>query len=522
MTYKTDRGSTALWLVVVLALIIGVVGVAMSVGNASQLDRIEDSLGSISAELEGTSDMTIAVEPDTTTTTTVVDGEQATSDDRTPPLLDLETGLVNWAALVAKVDDYKGQWYIDGLNAREPLTGFNWNDVLRWAELPSGIEVRVINAFGKAVNLTDQEIREMAARTVGEEAAAELPIVRHNDKNLMNTSSFGNGEYMETFIDNRDMVRVSLAPVNYEDGVPVSLRVEAGVFIDCGNVWWTAKPTPTTTTVPPKKSTTTSTTLPPETTTTTEATTTTTEGTTTTTVVIKPPKVKNHLVCVVPKKHDKGSWAWQQYNGKAFYLLSREVKRSAPGLELNPPEGKTTYSTEEWGTRGLQVKLYTSWDSADGRVTDVDWISWEGKCGKEFKPPTTTLPQTTTTTKATTTTSEPSTTTTKVTTTTTVEVKPPKVEAWGECDKNGDIAEYVFWVKVIREAPGFVITHPPGEYRFSTELWGTQGMTLDISYEWNSNEGVKRVDLAPSVGKCGKTFEDPITGDPVIPSTTLP
>jgi len=207
----------------------------------------------------------------------------STGDTRTPPTYadaKAKGPAQSWQQLV----DLMGgqQWYIDGINARKDVTGFGWDDIVKWSTAKDDmgpIDARVIQVYNWP-DLSDQDARNAVRQLVGD-VADTLQLDRHNC--IENTRGFGH-EQMENFVDCRKMVRVSLSPIVYDtNGKPVMLRSDAGVFIDCFNLWWippkiekpgsstttttqpsnqstTTQPSNTTSTVP---STTTSTTAPP-------------------------------------------------------------------------------------------------------------------------------------------------------------------------------------------------------------------------------------------------------------------
>lgn len=227
-----------------------------------------------------------------------------TSDPRSPASYEAakEQGpFVTWAdahRVLGELD-----WYVEAVNARKSKTGFDWADVEKWATT-EGIDPRVIQVFN--LEISDQEARDAVRELVGD-AADRLPIARHATC-IMNTRGFGR-EVVQNFADCRKMVRVSLAPLVYnEQGDVVGLRSDAGIFVDCFNIWWIPRqvvkngppPTPTTPrvpstppgtvppgTVPPG-------TVPPSVTTTTRPSTTTTTTRPSTTTTTQPDENKDH------------------------------------------------------------------------------------------------------------------------------------------------------------------------------------------------------------------------------------
>jgi hypothetical protein len=234
----------------------------------------------------------------------VVQGD-STDDPRSPASYKVakEQGpFVTWADAVRVLGDL--DWYVEAVNARKSKTGFDWEDIKKWATA-DGIDPRVIQVY--SLEISDQEARDAVRELVGD-AADRLPIARHMTC-IVNTRGFGR-EKVQDFADCRKMVRVSLAPIVYDDkGEPVGLRGNTGIFVDCFNIWWIPRQTikqgpppsgapPVTTpsgsappgsippgTIPPA-------TLPPGTTTTTRPSTTTTTRPSTTTTTR--PEGKDH------------------------------------------------------------------------------------------------------------------------------------------------------------------------------------------------------------------------------------
>jgi hypothetical protein len=187
---------------------------------------------------------------------TVVNGD-STSDPRTPPTYadaKVKGPAQSWEQFVDLMGGMK--WYVDGVNARKGTTGFDWSDVQKWATAKDAngpIDARVIQVYN--LNYTDQQARDAVRGLVGNDAD-KLPIARHSC--IVNTRGFDHNQ-MQDFVDCRQMVRVSLSPIVYDNnGVPVSLRSDTGVFVDCFNIWWIPRqivvpvPPTTPTTVPPK------------------------------------------------------------------------------------------------------------------------------------------------------------------------------------------------------------------------------------------------------------------------------
>jgi len=194
--------------------------------------------------------------------TVVID---TTTIDGTPPLIQptlLDGSLrftaqtLTWDGLVQRVGDQ--QWYIDGVNARAAQTGFNWDDVLKFAaankvvdDKVQGVNALAIQIFNRP-DLTDEQARDEVRKyiTPAEEAIMgitvnDLPIQHINNgfTNTRNIGTFGSPQ-MGDYFDTSKMIRVSLMPITFnEAGEAVSLDGSrgAGIFIDCGNLHWVPK-----------------------------------------------------------------------------------------------------------------------------------------------------------------------------------------------------------------------------------------------------------------------------------------
>ncbi len=138
----------------------------------------------------------------------------------------------NWAELVTCIGDQ--QWYKDGVNARKAKTGFDWNDVETWGEA-TDVDTRVIHVFNMSVGEKSDEAARKDARALIGNDADKLSVVRHQC--IINTRGL-EGDKMEDFTDCRKMVRVSLSPLAYREGKVGGLRADAGIFVDCLNIWW--------------------------------------------------------------------------------------------------------------------------------------------------------------------------------------------------------------------------------------------------------------------------------------------
>lgn len=165
-----------------------------------------------------------------------------TGDPQTLPSLPvgLCPVLVDWSSLVNCVEDNNLQWFINDVNEREPSTGFNWSDIVSWTEATNAktVEVRAIAVFGP--DISNAEARSRAAVLVGKDTASRLPIVRH-PACFVNTRGLKD-EQMTDFVycpPNSRQARVTLMPVLMKGGAITGIvNQDAGVFVDCDNVWW--------------------------------------------------------------------------------------------------------------------------------------------------------------------------------------------------------------------------------------------------------------------------------------------
>ncbi len=241
MSTRTWFKSSVIWAVAILALFI----VAIIAGLAAN-----DSVGADVSDLE--------YPPVVEDSGAVISGTESNTDPRTPPVVSGQQPLTSWADAEKFFGQPDWQWYIEGLNARASKTGFDWSDVQQWAD-ETNVEVRLIHAFGRAASDSDEEIRAEAAEDVGADVANKLRIVRHSGEVLINTRGFGHHE-MQDFTDNRSIVRVSLAPLVYDEcGKVTGVSADSGVFVDCYNLWWIVKPPCSTTTTSSSTTTTSST-----------------------------------------------------------------------------------------------------------------------------------------------------------------------------------------------------------------------------------------------------------------------
>ncbi len=201
-------------------------------------------------------------------------GYEAMEDPRTPSVYEdakAEGPMENWCDVPDLMGDK--QYYVDGINSRSQYTGFGWSDIEKWCDdtteqtgSPNGFEQRVIVVFNDP-DVSDEDAREGQREVVGDDAF-NIHVV-HVDECIANTSGFGSNQ-METVGDCRQMTRVALVPLVYDDEgniIGIEASVESGIFVDCFNLWWLFDEPPLTTSatmtsIIPDSSTTTPTTVP--------------------------------------------------------------------------------------------------------------------------------------------------------------------------------------------------------------------------------------------------------------------
>ena len=179
------------------------------------------------------------------TSPTVINGD-STANPQTPPVGSAkdrqECGVFqNWQSVVDCYGGADGQWYRDGVNMmqREGYTGYNWSDIQQWAK--TGVDPRAIVVFNRTQ--TDDQARDSVRGLIGDEAAHKLPILR--DGSIVNTMGL-EADTVTPFNDNSQQTRVSLMPLDYENGQwKIHLSTDkGGDFVDCYNPWGHGQPAP--------------------------------------------------------------------------------------------------------------------------------------------------------------------------------------------------------------------------------------------------------------------------------------
>ena len=171
----------------------------------------------------------------------------STKDPDTPPVMPALPGkcrgAINWTEIreCAKTE----QWYIDGINQLKPFSGFNWDDVLKWADAkrPDGNPVgdaRLIQAYGyneRELSQADARNKEGIRSLVSNDDARNHMGMAYQDTHFVNTRGLEN-ERVSPFIDPSRQIRVSIAPlVLNEKGEAIQLKRVGGIFVDCLNIW---------------------------------------------------------------------------------------------------------------------------------------------------------------------------------------------------------------------------------------------------------------------------------------------
>jgi len=195
--------------------------------------------------------------------TTVID---TTSNPATPPLIQpnlLDRSLrytaqtLSWAGLVERVGTQ--QWYIDGVNARAPQTGFTWDDVLKFASVNKIVDGKVAGVNALAIQVFNRpdldneagrtQVRDEVRKYITPDVEKTIGItvddlaVQFINNGFVNTWNAGTFRFpkMGNYFDAEKMIRVSLMPITFDaNGRPVGLDGSrgSGVFIDCGNLHW--------------------------------------------------------------------------------------------------------------------------------------------------------------------------------------------------------------------------------------------------------------------------------------------
>lgn len=158
-----------------------------------------------------------------------------------PPMLERCKNSLGWDQLVECVGG--DQWYKDGFTRMKPYTGFDWNDVLNWATTKDAngtlINARVVHVYGMD-GYSEDQARSDVRSLIG-------PPIKGPDGKLVDAPVFYHHQFVNSrglehdrvspFVDQKTQVRVSLAPiVRNEKGEP-ELAGNAGVFVDCLNIW---------------------------------------------------------------------------------------------------------------------------------------------------------------------------------------------------------------------------------------------------------------------------------------------
>lgn len=167
----------------------------------------------------------------------------STREANTPPVATTEmlqqcSNSATWRKLVDCVGD--NQWYKDGVNRMKPYTGFDWNDVLKYADEKGSdgkpYDARVIHVYNwteaeKPKNVARNDVRGLIGN---DELLGKIEVIYHGD--FVNSRGLER-ETVHPFVDKKKQVRISLAPLVRNEKGELRLGTNSGVFIDCLNIW---------------------------------------------------------------------------------------------------------------------------------------------------------------------------------------------------------------------------------------------------------------------------------------------
>ena len=132
------------------------------------------------------------------------------------------------------------QWYIDAVNRMAQFTGYTWDDVLKWATAKDVngklVDARTIQVFNLSqVDMPEPKARNAVRGLIGNDADI-LPFpVYHGE--FINSRGLKE-KTVSSFVDRKRQVRIALSPlVLNKQGQVVGLRGDAGIFVDCLNIW---------------------------------------------------------------------------------------------------------------------------------------------------------------------------------------------------------------------------------------------------------------------------------------------
>lgn len=172
----------------------------------------------------------------------MVKGDSTKVPDTPPvgslPILERCKGVLGWDELVTCVGDE--QWYKDGVNRMKPYSGFDWNDVLKWKDAKDVngnlVDARLIHVYSKSeADEPKQQARDDVRSLIGN-AADDLGDPQYHGE-FVNSRGLEH-EQVSPFVDRHTQVRVSLAPlILNEQGQVTGMRDNAGIFVDCLNIW---------------------------------------------------------------------------------------------------------------------------------------------------------------------------------------------------------------------------------------------------------------------------------------------
>lgn len=150
--------------------------------------------------------------------------------------------ILSWTQLIDCVDGSES--YIDAVNSRSNLTGFDWEDVNSF----SALEEEFANTQGVSVDKIrtaqivsfgsyEEETARAQARDLLGDAGEGIAFV-HKSPGFANTWAL-KGDKISEYYYSSQQVRVSLFPIEKVDGeILVNTSRSEGVFVDCLNIWW--------------------------------------------------------------------------------------------------------------------------------------------------------------------------------------------------------------------------------------------------------------------------------------------
>lgn len=164
-----------------------------------------------------------------------------TADESQIPSVMSEEFIANCGKVITWTD-FVGcelpEWYKKWITHWAGETGYDWPALERWAEKFADYDARAIL---KTYGISDDDARRLIAEKHGLswDEVKRMHVVLH--ETITNTWNLED-ERMDPFFDERDQVRLFLAPiVENPDGSFKHFRFDAGIFLSCFNDWWLSK-----------------------------------------------------------------------------------------------------------------------------------------------------------------------------------------------------------------------------------------------------------------------------------------